>query len=362
MTSPAPRAAIYTGTFDPLTFGHLDVIRQGAELFDRIVVAIGVHPGKAPWLSFDERAWLIRGACAGLASPCDFAVIGFDGLVVEAAREQGAVAILRGLRDGADFDYEMQMAGMNATLAPGIHTVFLPASPGLRHISGTLVRQIAALGGDVSAFAPAASVDALQRALARRGRNKQGRLHETSTVVRLTRRRVRRRARRRCHRRAAEETSCSTSTPRTAASVIKLRPISRPSMSRSIETLAKAHFYDGIVFHRVIDGFMAQTGDPTGTGTGRSDSAELPAEFSKETVQARHGRHGARPGDPNSANSQFFICFAERRYLDGQIHRLRRGRLRHGVRRQDQEGRQADNGAVDDPDKIVKMRVAGDES
>ena len=168
MTSPAPRAAIYTGSFDPLTFGHLDVIRQGAELFDRIVVAIGVHPGKAPLLSFEERAELIRGACAGLASPCDFAVIGFSGLAVEAAREQGAAAILRGLRDGADFDYEMQMAGMNATLAPGITTVFIPASVGLRHISATLVRQIAALGGDISAFAPAEAADALQRALARR--------------------------------------------------------------------------------------------------------------------------------------------------------------------------------------------------
>jgi pantetheine-phosphate adenylyltransferase len=168
MTSPTPRAAIYSGSFDPLTFGHLDVIRQGAELFDRIVVAIGVHPGKAPLLSFEERAELIRAACAGLASPCDFAVIGFGGLAVEAAREQGAVAILRGLRDGADFDYEMQMAGMNATLAPGITTVFIPASVGLRHISATLVRQIAALGGDISAFAPAEAADALQRALARR--------------------------------------------------------------------------------------------------------------------------------------------------------------------------------------------------
>jgi pantetheine-phosphate adenylyltransferase len=168
MTSPASRAAIYTGSFDPLTFGHLDVIRQGAELFDRIVVAIGVHPGKAPLLSFEERAELIRSACAGLASPCDFAVIGFSGLAVEAAREQGAAAILRGLRDGADFDYEMQMAGMNATLAPGVRTVFIPASAGLRHISATLVRQIAALGGDISAFAPAEAADALKRALARR--------------------------------------------------------------------------------------------------------------------------------------------------------------------------------------------------
>lgn len=163
------RTALYAGTFDPLTFGHLDVIGQGAALFDRIVVAIGVHHGKQPWLSFEERAVVIRGACAELGASCAFDVVGFEGLVVEAAREHGARAILRGLRDGADFDYEMQMAGMNGTLAPDVRTIFLPASPGLRHISGTLVRQIAALGGDVSAFAPAASVAALERAVKRRG-------------------------------------------------------------------------------------------------------------------------------------------------------------------------------------------------
>ncbi|CAJ0864894.1 pantetheine-phosphate adenylyltransferase [freshwater sediment metagenome] len=162
------RVALYSGTFDPLTNGHLDVIRQGVALFDKVVVAIGVHPGKAPWLTFDERAETIRLSCAAEGLGGAVEVTSFDGLVVEAARAAGAVAILRGLRDGSDFDYEMQMAGMNGTLAPGIHTVFLPASPGLRHISGTLVRQIAALGGDVSAFAPAASVEALKRAISRR--------------------------------------------------------------------------------------------------------------------------------------------------------------------------------------------------
>lgn len=163
------RVALYSGTFDPLTNGHLDIIRQGVALFDKVVVAIGVHPGKAPWLAFEERAETIRAASAAEGFGDAVAVTRFDGLVVEAARRAGAGAILRGLRDGSDFDYEMQMAGMNGTLAPGIRTVFLPASPGLRHISGTLVRQIAALGGDVSAFAPSASVEALKRAIERRG-------------------------------------------------------------------------------------------------------------------------------------------------------------------------------------------------
>jgi pantetheine-phosphate adenylyltransferase len=170
MTAASPRTALYPGSFDPLTFGHLDVIRQGAALFDQIVVAIGVHHGKAPLLTFDERAELIREACAGLklARPCHFDVTSFSGLVVDAARSRGARAILRGLRDGSDFDYEMRMAGMNAALAPDVHTVFAPSSPGLRHVSATFVRQIAALGGDVSAFAPASSAGALYRALARR--------------------------------------------------------------------------------------------------------------------------------------------------------------------------------------------------
>jgi pantetheine-phosphate adenylyltransferase len=165
------RVALYSGTFDPLTNGHLDVIRQGVTLFDKIVVAVGVHPGKAPWLTFEERAETIQTAAAAEGFADKVAVTSFEGLVVDAAKEQGACAILRGLRDGSDFDYEMEMAGMNGTLAPGIRTVFLPASPGLRHISGTLVRQIAALGGDVSAFAPTASVEALQRAIRRREKN-----------------------------------------------------------------------------------------------------------------------------------------------------------------------------------------------
>ena len=162
------RIALYSGTFDPLTNGHLCVIRKGAVLFDRVIIAIGVHPGKTPWLTFDERRSIIETACAGL--PAAIEVIDFDGLTVTAARAAGACAILRGLRDATDFDYEMQMAGMNGAMAPDIETVFLPTAPGCRHISGTLVRQIAALGGDVTAFAPPESVEALQRALKRRGK------------------------------------------------------------------------------------------------------------------------------------------------------------------------------------------------
>lgn len=157
------RSAFYTGSFDPLTNGHVDVIRQGARLCDRLVVGIGVHPGKVPMFSADERAALIRAVCAAeLASAgCTLEVVTFDGLAVEAARSAGATLVLRGLRDGTDFDYEMQMAGMNAAMAPDVATIFLPASPPVRHITATLVRQIAALRGDVSSFVPSAVAAAL---------------------------------------------------------------------------------------------------------------------------------------------------------------------------------------------------------
>jgi pantetheine-phosphate adenylyltransferase len=161
------RKALYTGSFDPPTNGHLDIIANAARFCDEIVVAIGVHPGKTPLLSADERAALIRRCCEAemSAHACQLSVLTFSGLAVEAARAAGANLILRGLRDGSDLDYEMQMAGMNAAMAPEIQTLFLPASPGVRHITATLVRQIALLGGDISTFVPPLVVETLTRKL-----------------------------------------------------------------------------------------------------------------------------------------------------------------------------------------------------
>jgi pantetheine-phosphate adenylyltransferase len=146
------RIGFYTGSFDPLTNGHMDVLRSSAAFCDRIVVGIGVHPGKAPLFTADQREALIRACAKNLGVDVD--VVTFDGLAIEAAKQVGATMILRGLRDATDFDYEMQMSGMNVTMAPSIRTIFLPASPAVRHITATLVRQIAALHGDVSAFVP----------------------------------------------------------------------------------------------------------------------------------------------------------------------------------------------------------------
>ena len=158
------RAALYTGSFDPLTNGPVDVLKNAAAIFDRIVVAIGVHPGKMPMVSPQERADLIRASCKSLleAEHCTLEVVTFSGLAVTAAREHRAAFLLRGLRDGTDLDYEAQMAGMNATMAPEIRTIFLMSSPSVRHITATLVRQIASLGGDVTSFVPNEVAEALK--------------------------------------------------------------------------------------------------------------------------------------------------------------------------------------------------------
>ena len=164
------RIAFYTGSFDPVTNGHADVIAAAAGLCDRLVLAIGVHPGKTPVFTADERAALLKQVATPLLARHGTAleVVTFDDLAVDAARRAGASIIVRGLRDGSDFDYEMHMAGMNATMAPQLQTVFLPASPPVRHITATLVRQIAAMGGDVSAFVPAPVLAALKARFARR--------------------------------------------------------------------------------------------------------------------------------------------------------------------------------------------------
>jgi pantetheine-phosphate adenylyltransferase len=152
-----PRTALYAGSFDPVTNGHIDVIRQAARLADKLVLAIGVHPGKTPLFSKEDRVAMLQESCAPLAreAGCDLTVTTFGDLVITAAQREGASLLIRGLRDGTDLDYEMQMAGMNSVMAPDVQTVFLPATSLARPITATLVRQIAAMGGDVSQFVPA---------------------------------------------------------------------------------------------------------------------------------------------------------------------------------------------------------------
>jgi pantetheine-phosphate adenylyltransferase len=164
-----PRIALYAGSFDPVTNGHLDVVRHAVRIADRLVIAVGVNPGKAPLFSTEDRLAMLQEVCGPLASEakCELACVTFSGLVIEAARKAGATLLVRGLRDSTDFNYEMQMAGMNEAMAPEMQSVFLPASPMVRPITATLVRQIAGMGGDISAFVPAPVAARLKKKFSR---------------------------------------------------------------------------------------------------------------------------------------------------------------------------------------------------
>ncbi len=156
---PKPRIAIYPGTFDPITFGHLDIIERAGELFDRVIVTILRNPDKAPAFSIEERKTLIKAA----AEKYPFVEVDvFNGLSVEYARKRGAVALIRGLRAVSDFEYEFQMALVNRRLAKELVTVYLMPHEKYTYINSTIVREVAAFGGDVSKFVPEAVEKALK--------------------------------------------------------------------------------------------------------------------------------------------------------------------------------------------------------
>ena len=157
----SPRIAVYTGTFDPVHLGHLDAIQRGSRLFDRLIVGIGINPDKATLFDIDERVELLRAVTAEFGN---VEVRKFEGLAVRFVRELGAGLMLRGLRTLSDMEYEFTMSLMNLHLDPGIETVFLMAKEEFSHVSSSLLRQIATLGGDLSKFLP----EPVQQALIRK--------------------------------------------------------------------------------------------------------------------------------------------------------------------------------------------------
>ncbi len=158
--SPArTRTAIYPGTFDPITNGHIDLVDRAAPLFERLVVGVAESPSKRPTMSMELRVQLAREA---LAKHPNVEVRGFDSLLAHFVREMGGGILLRGLRAVSDFEYEFQMASMNRHLIPEVETLFLTPAEQYGFISSSLVREISRLGGDVSGFVPAAVADALQ--------------------------------------------------------------------------------------------------------------------------------------------------------------------------------------------------------
>ncbi|MFP5504959.1 MAG: pantetheine-phosphate adenylyltransferase [Gammaproteobacteria bacterium] len=153
------KTAVYPGTFDPITNGHTDLVQRAARLFDRVIVAVAANPGKAPAFALEQRVGLARTVLAGLAN---VEVCSFDSLLVDFLHRREASIILRGLRAVSDFEYEFQLASMNRQLAPDIETVFLTPAEQYAFVSSSLVREIAMLGGDVSAFVHPEVVAALR--------------------------------------------------------------------------------------------------------------------------------------------------------------------------------------------------------
>jgi pantetheine-phosphate adenylyltransferase len=161
--------AVYAGTFDPLTFGHLDIVERAATVFERLIVASTANVSKQPLFSLEDRLALLRTEVDGRPN---VQIASFDGLLVEYAKSVGATVLVRGLRASSDFEYEFQMALMNRALAPDLQTVFLITSPQYMFVSSSIIKEVARSGGDVSQFVPPATRDAI---IARLGHNSAGR-------------------------------------------------------------------------------------------------------------------------------------------------------------------------------------------
>lgn len=169
MSVTGPRIAIYPGTFDPITTGHIDIIQRASRLVDRLVVGVAINAGKGPLLALDIRVELAREEVmkfSGKPGHAEIEVIPFSSLLINFAQDHSAKLIVRGLRAVSDFEYEFQMAGMNATLNPNIETVFLMAADGQHFVSSRFVKEIGRLGGDISRFVPASVAKRLAEAFA----------------------------------------------------------------------------------------------------------------------------------------------------------------------------------------------------
>ncbi|NOX36691.1 MAG: pantetheine-phosphate adenylyltransferase [Calditrichaeota bacterium] len=149
-----PKVAIYPGTFDPITNGHIDIIERASRIFDKIYVTVARNPAKVPLFTIEERIEMIRESIAHIQNGAELDILAFDGLVVECARQCGASVIIRGLRAISDFEYELQMALMNRRLNEGVTTVFLMPHENYTYLNSTIVKEVASFGGDISTFVP----------------------------------------------------------------------------------------------------------------------------------------------------------------------------------------------------------------
>lgn len=152
MTKKFPKTAIYPGTFDPITFGHLDIIKRALRIADHLVVAVAKDSAKNPLFSIEKRVELVRKEVLTIDQSNAIEVVGFEGLLIDFAKQKEAYIIIRGLRAVSDFEYEFQMSGMNSRLNPEIQTIFLPTSESAHFIASRLVKEVSRLGGNVSSF------------------------------------------------------------------------------------------------------------------------------------------------------------------------------------------------------------------
>lgn len=159
------KIAIYPGTFDPITLGHVDIIKRASDLFDKLIIAVAKDSSKNPLFNLDERENLVREEIKNFPQKDKIEVVKFEGLLVNFAQEKNAKIIVRGLRAVSDFEYEFQMFGMNAKLNPQIQTIFLPASETNHFIASKFVKEVARLGGDISGFVSKNVSDKLQKKL-----------------------------------------------------------------------------------------------------------------------------------------------------------------------------------------------------
>ena len=321
-TSPVhPRVGLYPGTFDPVTNGHLDIIGRATRLVDQLVVGVATNVGKGPLFSLNERVDLVRAEMAAVSArtgtPID--VRPFDGLLMHFAQAVGAGVIVRGLRAVSDFDYEFAMAGMNCRLdphrrdrvpdgerTPPVHPVALRQGNRATRRRHLLVRAGADLAAD------AGTAGAAGKILMTRSRTMQRRAFAaaflaTPIVVKSSMSEAQ----------ATDLENTIYLDLKDGRVVIQLLPELAPKAVARVKELCRKGFYDGTPFHRVIEGFMAQGGDPTGTGTGGSGLGNVPAEFTNQRRFLRGTVGAARSSNPNSADSQFFIMFAPARAWTG---------------------------------------------
>ena len=344
------KIAIYPGTFDPITFGHIDVIKKGLKLFDKIVVAVSNVDNKDYLFNSDERIEIVKKALFSdlKLNKKKISIISFSSLTTDLCKKYKSNIILRGLRAASDFEYEFQLAGMNRKLNNNIETLFLMSDVENQIISSKFVKEIAKLRGNIKKFTTKNTIKLLKKNI-----NKF--FNSLVVLFFLT------------INQSMSEENIMILKLKDGDVKIELFPDIAPNHVKRIKELANSGKYDNVVFHRVIDGFMAQTGDVKfgnseskefdlrRAGMGGSDLPDLKEEFNS-LPHDRGTLSMARSSDPNSANSQFFICFKPAPFLDRQYTVF--GKVIEGMENVDKikRGDENNNGSVSDPDKIISFK------